>query len=102
MPASCSAAPGGSALSIDCPMPHTQLGVETEEHFPCCYTRHQWCMGKGSVAAARSTNDVTVCCYQMRKAMKQKCFECAMTQLLCRGIAAKDSQDLMCTHDCNP
>lgn len=63
---------------------------------------HQGCVGKGNAAVARSTNDVTLCCYLMRKVMKQKCFEHAMSQLLCRGITAKDSQDLMCTHDYNP
>lgn len=59
-------------------------------------------VGKGSAAVTRSTNRVTLRCYLMRKVMKQKCFERAMSQLLCRGITAEGSQDLMCTHDCNP
>lgn len=59
-------------------------------------------VGKGSAAVARSTNEVTLCCYAMRKAMKQKSFEHAVSQLLWRGITAEDPQDLMCTHDRNP
>lgn len=59
-------------------------------------------VGRGSAAVARSTNEVTLSCYLMRKVMKQKCSEHAVSQLLCRGITAEDSQDLMCTHDCNP
>jgi len=36
------------------------------------------------------------------KSNEAKMLEHAMSHLLCRGITAKDSQDLMCTHDYNP
>lgn len=47
-------------------------------------------VGKGSAAVARSSSEVTVCCYLMRKVMKQKCLEHAVSQLLCQGITAGD------------